>query len=210
MTDDLIARAAHRSTATLHEAGGKIGALPSGIRSSATGISLTGRAFPVLSPGGDNLWLHHAIYAASPGDILVIATGDSEFGYWGEVMAVAAQARGLAGLVIDGGVRDSVRMNELGFPVFSAGICIRGTGKDPDGAGSLGEPVTIGGVAVRAGDIVRADDDGVVVLPAGQAEAIVTLGERRDAEEEDIFRRLRAGETTLAIYGLPHPRRITR
>lgn len=204
-SDALVARAAARSSATLHEAGKKIGALPSFLKPCAPDVVLCGRAYPVLSPPGDNLWLHHAIYAASPGDVLVIATGDHEYGYWGEVMAVAAQARGIAGLVIDGGVRDSLRMLELGFPVFSAPACIRGTGKDVNGAGSLGASVMIGEVAVHRGDLVFGDADGVVVLPVDRAEAIVADGEARDAEEQEIFRRLRAGETTMEIYGLPDP-----
>ncbi|HWK34803.1 RraA family protein, partial [Sphingomonas sp.] len=130
VSDALVARSAARSTATLHEAGGRIGALPPAIKPHAANVTLAGRAYPVMSPGGDNLWLHHAIYHAAPGDILVVATGDHGFGYWGEVMAVAAQARGIAGLVIDGGVRDSQPMLALGFPVFSTAACIQGTGKD--------------------------------------------------------------------------------
>lgn len=208
VSDVLVARAAARSTATLHEAGGRIGALPARIKPHAAGVTLAGRAYPVLSPAGDNLWLHHAIYRAAPGDVLVVATGDREFGYWGEVMAVAAQARGIAGLVIDGGVRDSLPMLALGFPVFSTPPCIRGTGKDLAGAGTLGAPVTIGEVIVHPGDLVVADADGVVALPADRAETIVALGEQRDAAEQEIFARLRSGASTLEIYRLDKPERL--
>jgi 4-hydroxy-4-methyl-2-oxoglutarate aldolase len=206
----LIARAAARSTATLHEAGQRVGALPAIIKPLAPDVRLCGRAYPVSSPAGDNLWLHHAIYRAAPGDVLVVAAGDREYGYWGEVMAVAAQARALAGLVIDGGVRDTLAMLALGFPVFSTPASIRGTGKDPAGRGSLGTPVTIGEVQIHHGDLIVGDADGVVVLPSARAEEIVVLGERRDAAEEEIFRRLRAGATTLEIYDLDHPRHLAR
>lgn len=204
MTDALLDAARGLSSATAHEAAGKIGALPSAIKPIAPGLRICGRAFPVQSPPGDNLSLHHAIYAASPGDILVVRCADAlEFGYWGEVMSVAAQAVGLGGLVIHGGIRDSVRLAELGFPVFAANVAIRGTGKDPLAEGSVGEPVAFGSVTVHRGDIVIGDADGVMVLPADDAASIIAEGRKRDASEEDYFRRLRGGETTLAIYGLP-------
>lgn len=204
LSSELIARAAALGAATLHEAGGKIGALPHTIRPVAPGMKVAGPAYPVSGPGGDNLWLHHAIYAAAPGDVLVInVDGLPGHGHWGEVMAVAAQVRGIAGLIIDGGVRDAEQLAERGFPTFSGAICIRGTKKDPRGAGSLGEPVAIGGISVHAGDLVVADADGVVVVPAEQADRVVADGEAREAEEQEIFRRLAAGETTVDIYRLP-------
>jgi 4-hydroxy-4-methyl-2-oxoglutarate aldolase len=209
LSDTLIARAGASSSATLHEAGKRIGALPALIRPLAPHVRVCGRAFPVKSPPGDNLWLHHAIYAAAPGDVLVVDPASGvEFGYWGEVMAVAAQARGLAGLVINGGVRDGLRMLELGFAVFTAGPAIRGTVKDVDGEGTLGESVTLGDVTIHRGDLVFGDFDGVVVLPKALAADIVEAGERRDAEEQDIFRRLRAGETTMDIYHLAVPAKL--
>jgi 4-hydroxy-4-methyl-2-oxoglutarate aldolase len=206
LPDALLARALARSSATLHEAGKKIGALPAAIKPHAADVRVCGRAFPVKSPPGDNLWLHHAIYAAGAGDVLVIDVGvGREFGYWGEVMAVAAQARAIAGLVINGGTRDGQQMLHMQFPVFSTALCIRGTGKDVNGVGSLGAPITIGDVTIVRGDLVFGDSDGVVVLPAERAEEIVDAGERRDAEEEDFFRRLKNGQTTLQIYDLPFP-----
>jgi 4-hydroxy-4-methyl-2-oxoglutarate aldolase len=209
LSDDLIARAAASSSATLHEAGKRVGALPAGIRPLSPEVRVCGRAFPVKSPPGDNLWLHHAIYAAAPGDVLVVDPGAGlEFGYWGEVMAVAAQTRGIVGLVINGGVRDGLRMLELGFSVFTAGPAIRGTGKDVEGNGSLGEPVTLGDVTIHKGDLVFGDFDGVVVLPQDRAAAIVDAGAQRDAEEQDIFRRLRAGVTTMDVYHLPTPTQL--
>ena len=126
-----VAAARSLPAATLHEAGGKIGALPSAIKPVAPGMHLCGPAVTVHSPGGDNLWLHRAFEVAQPGDVMVVyASGAYEHGYWGEVMATAAQVRGLAGLVIDACVRDGALLAGIGFPVFSRGLCIRGTSKD--------------------------------------------------------------------------------
>jgi len=202
----LLARAAARSTATLHEAAKKTGALPAAIKPLTLAVRICGPAFPVRSPGADNLWLHHALYAATAGEVLVVdVSGEPEFGYFGEVMAVAAIARGLTGLVIDGGVRDSERMLAMNFPVFSRTPAIRGTGKDPRAAGSLGKPIHLGEVRIERGDLVCGDGDGVVVLPRAKAADIVEAAEQRDAEEEQIFARLRAGESTLEVYRLPTP-----
>jgi len=204
LDDALIARAAHLSSATLHEAAGKRGALPASLKPLASHQRVCGRALPVLSPPGDNLWLHRGIAAAEPGDVLIVDVGDGlEYGYWGEIMAQGAQARGVAGLVITGGVRDSLRMVAMDFPVFSAAVCIQGTGKDPHGAGQVGAPLTLGRTEIRRGDLVFGDADGVVVLPQAEAEAIIMASERRDADEAIILERLRAGETTIDIYDLP-------
>jgi 4-hydroxy-4-methyl-2-oxoglutarate aldolase len=202
--DQIIQDISAISTATAHEAAGKIGALPSRIKPLSPAMRLSGRALPVFSTPGDNLFLHHAIYAAQPGDVLVVDCGEaSEFGYWGEVMAVAAQVREIAGLVITGGIRDGLRMIEMGFPVFASTTCIRGTGKDPLGPGSIGKTIRIGDLDVRAGDVVLGDSDGVVILPAERATQIIAESRRRDAAEQEIFARLRRGETTLDIYKLP-------
>ncbi|GII25076.1 RraA family protein [Planosporangium mesophilum] len=195
-------RAARQGAATLHEAAGRIGALPSRFRPVDPALRLAGPAFPVLCPVGDNLWLHRAIYAASPGDVLVVQTGlGEEYGYWGEITTVAAQERGLAGLVIDGGVRDCERISDLGFPVFSAVRSIRGTLKDHTRPGALGAPVLLGDVLVRRGDLVVGDADGVVALPADRVEEVLAAGEERERKEADVLARLRAGESTLDIYG---------
>ena len=208
LSDAVLLRAANLASATLHEAAHRIGALPGAIGPVRYGLKVVGRAFPVLGPSGDNLWLHRAIYEAQPGDVLVANVGtDRDFGYWGEVMAVAAQSRGLAGLVIDGGVRDGAPLMEMGFPVFSHGISIRGTGKDPEGHGTLGQPVVMGSTTVRRGDLVVGDDDGVVVIPAEKAEFIVAAAEAREEKEVDILERLRSGQRSLDIYDLPRGNR---
>ena len=207
MTDSLVDSAKGLCSATLHEAAGRTGALPSSIKPLSPETALCGRAFPVRSSAGDNLYIHHGIYAASAGDVLVVDCGEAaEFGYWGEVMARAALARGIAGLVISGGVRDSRQMLAMGFPVFAANICIRGTGKDPEGQGSVARPITIGDVRIMAGDLVVGDADGVMVVAAADAEAAVAESRRRDRAEEALFRQLDAGATTLRLYGLPAPK----
>ena len=120
--------AAAFGSATLHEAAGRMGALLARLRPAFAGAALAGRAYPVYCAAGDNLWIHRALYQAEPGDVLVIATSaPDEYGYWGEILSEAAVARGLAGLVIDGGVRDTAHLGRVGFPVFSSSVCIRGT-----------------------------------------------------------------------------------
>jgi 4-hydroxy-4-methyl-2-oxoglutarate aldolase len=199
--DALFAEMLKQSTATVHEAMSRRGALPSSIKPVSAAMRLCGPAFTVDGPPMDNLLLHHAIYAAQPGDVLVVRVGDHyEAGYWGEIMAVAAQARGLAGLVIDGGVRDSQELAAMGFPTFSRGLCIKGTTKH--GGGSLGRPVAIGSIVIEPGDIVLGDADGVVVVPKAEGLAILEKSVKRVDNEEEIKRQLRAGKTTLEIYGL--------
>jgi len=187
--------------ATLHEAGGKIGALPAAIKPVAQGFRICGTAITVHSPGGDNLWLHRAVVLAQPGDVLVVYTnGVYEHGYWGEVMTTAAKVRGLAGLVIDASVRDADLLEQIGFPVFSLGLSIRGTGKDYGAIGWINEPVMIGNVTVNAGDLIVGDRDGVVAIPRKRAADVVEKAARREAEEAAICKRIEAGETTMQIY----------
>jgi 4-hydroxy-4-methyl-2-oxoglutarate aldolase len=191
------------STATLHEASGRLGALPSAIKPSAPGMRLRGPAVTVSCPPGDNLRIHHAIYQAEGGAVLVAEVGDdAEYGYWGEILTVAAQARQLGGLVIDGGVRDSDRLAALGFPVFSRGVCIRGTSKDPAG-GSINQPIQLGYVTVEPGDLVVGDADGVVVVSRQQVPHVLAASARREADEASKMQRLRQGERTIDIFKLP-------
>lgn len=204
MSEHLITRAARLGASTLHEAAGRIGALPSAITALyREQPAMAGPAATVLCPVGDNLWLHRAIYTAAPGDVLVVEVGAGEdFGYWGEIMATAAQQRGIAGLVISGCVRDAVQLQRLGFPVFSKGTCIRGTVKDPLRPGAIGGRLRLGDVVISPGDLVVGDADGVVVVPADQAEAAVVAGEARERTEAGVMAQLRAGGTTLEIFGL--------
>jgi 4-hydroxy-4-methyl-2-oxoglutarate aldolase len=177
-------------------------ALPSAIKPVSASFKACGQALTVHSPGGDNLWLHRALAVAQPGDVMVVfANGAYEHGYWGEIMGTMAQTRGLAGLVIDACVRDGALVAQMGFPVFSRGLCIRGTGKDFGATGWINHPVMIGDITVHAGDLVVGDGDGVVVIPQAQAAEVVAAGVRREQEEAAICQRLQAGETTLAVYG---------
>jgi 4-hydroxy-4-methyl-2-oxoglutarate aldolase len=202
VASDVIAAARTLPAATLHEAGGRIGALPSAIRPMAPAFSVCGPALTVQSAPGDNLWLHRALDIARPGDVLVVHTsGAHEHGYWGEIMTTMARARRLGGLVIDGCVRDGALLERIGFPVFARGLCIRGTGKDYGAVGWIGAPVLIGDVAVQAGDLVVGDGDGVVAVPRARAAEVVDKARRREADEAAILERLAAGESTMAVYG---------
>jgi 4-hydroxy-4-methyl-2-oxoglutarate aldolase len=191
------------SSATVHEAAGRRGALPSRIRPVSDAMHVQGRAFTVRLAPGDNLGLHRAIYAAAPGDVLIADTGGHlEYGYWGEILNEAAMARGLAGLVLDGGVRDVERLRAAGLPVFAARICIRGTVKDAEAAIALSATIRIGDVTVRPGDLVVGDVDGVVVIPSADVTEVLRASDERDEREETVIRRVRAGESTLDIFGL--------
>lgn len=189
------------SAATLHEAGGRIGVLPSAIKPVVPGFKVCGPAVTVQGPSGDNLWLHRAIYVAQPGDVLVADVGgDFDFGYWGEIMSVAAQARGLGGLVINGCVRDVVPLGQVGFPIFARGLCIRGTGKDFGAHGWINHPLLMNGVTVNPGDLIFGDADGVVAIPRERAAEVVAASIQREAKEANIMDQLRQGGSTLELY----------
>lgn len=202
ISDAMVARAAKLSAATLHEAACRVGALPSDLGPITSSMRLTGRALPVRCPAGDNLWIHHALAQAQAGDVLVVETGPqgADYGYWGEIMATAAQVRGVAGLVITGGVRDTLRLIEMGLPTFTTRITIRGTAKNAKGDGAVGEAVRIGDVVVRRGDLVFGDADGVVVLTPAQAALAIPASEKRDADEVAIIEKLKGGALTLDVY----------
>lgn len=196
-----VAAALVLPAATLHEAGGRIGVMPSAIKPVASSFRVCGPAVTVNSPGGDNLWLHRALYVAQPGDVLVVHVSDAhDFGYWGEIMSAAGRARHLGGLVIDGCVRDGAVLADFGFPVFARGLCIRGTGKDFGARGWINHPVLFGDLTVKAGDLVVGDTDGVVVVPRLRAEEVVAAATAREAKEAAIVARIDAGERTLEVY----------
>lgn len=199
---DLLARARRLGAATLHEAAGRIGALPSGIKPVTTEMTLCGPAFTVHCPPLSNLQIHHALYQAQPGDILVVhVSGGTEAGYWGDILNEAAMARGLGGLIIDGGVRDTAGLAKMDFPVFSYGVCIRGTGKDYEAVAWLQEAVRMGEVMIRPGDLVMGDRDGVVVIPVDRVEEVVVKGEAREADEAAKIEKIRQGARTVDLYG---------
>jgi 4-hydroxy-4-methyl-2-oxoglutarate aldolase len=200
-TAEQIRAAQVHGTATLHEAAGRIGALPSFIKPLVSSSRLCGPAFTVHGRGYDNLWIHRAIYAANPGDILVIATGQAlEAGYWGEILNEAAMARQLGGLIIEGGVRDSAILTRHSFPVFCAGLCIVGTAKDFGAKGWLNAPIRIGNTVIHPGDLVCGDADGVVVIPSKQVDTVLKASAAREADEASKIARIRAGERTVDLY----------
>lgn len=203
VNEELIELARGLSSATIHEAAGGIGALPTAIKPLSPTFQICGPAFTVESPPADNLWLHRAIYEAKPGDVVVASVGGfTEAGHWGAVMGHAAIARRLAGLIIDGGVRDSIELITVRFPVFAPNLCIRGTTKNPSGAGALGGRIKIGDVEIARGDLILGDADGVVAIPAAIAREVLEKARAREAKERDIFSRLARGERTIDLYRL--------
>jgi 4-hydroxy-4-methyl-2-oxoglutarate aldolase len=202
MDRDLLQEAVRVGSATLYEAAGQKGALPSGIKPISRSMRLAGSAFPIATAPGNNLWIHRGLANAAPGDVLVVSTsGHHDAGYWGDVMTVAALSRQIAGLVIDGCVRDSEAIARLGFPVFARGLSILGTKKDRDAPGSLSAPIVLGSTTVHRGDLVVGDADGVVVLDQRTLTEVVAKAREREKGEAEIVERLRKGETTLEIYG---------
>jgi 4-hydroxy-4-methyl-2-oxoglutarate aldolase len=198
----LIEAARAFSSATLHEAAGKTGALPAAIKPISPAFRVCGPAITVRSPGGDNLWLHRAIYAAQPGDVLVVhASGKHDHGYWGEIMSTAAQVRGLGGLVIDACVRDGDLLAQIGFPVFARGLSIRGTGKDFGALGCINACLLLDDVVVAPGDLILGDTDGAVCIPHRRIEATLHAARQRELDEASIIEQLRAGASTLDVYG---------
>jgi len=202
LSSDALSEARRLGTATLHEAAGRIGALPSAIKPVSQEMTLAGPAFTVHCPALSNLQIHHALYYARPGDVLVVhVSGGVEAGYWGDILNEAALAQGLGGLVIDGGVRDSAGLAKAAFPVFSNGICIRGTGKDYDATAWLQQPVRMGEILIQPGDLVVGDRDGVVALPIDKVAAIIAAGQSREADETAKIEAIRRGGRTLDLYG---------
>ncbi|MFJ3214054.1 4-carboxy-4-hydroxy-2-oxoadipate aldolase/oxaloacetate decarboxylase [Streptomyces flaveolus] len=190
--------------ATVYEANGQQGAFDSSLKPLDPTCIMVGTAVTLDLPPADNWYIHLALLEAGPGDVLVVdAKGYLEAGPWGDVLTCAAQERGLAGLVIDGAVRDSRDIVASGFPVFSRGLSIKGTTKAVPGR--INVPVRVGGVLVEPGDIVIGDADGLVRVPAHEAEDALAASEARAAKETDFRDRIRAGETTLDLLGLPCP-----
>lgn len=188
------------AAATVHEAMGRRGALDPAIKPIAKGFRVCGPALTVQCHSGDNLMLIKAIGMARAGDVIIADMGAAvASGPFGEVLAVECVAKKLGGLVVDCSVRDSREIVKLGFPVFSAGLCIRGTAKAT--LGTINHPISCGGEIVRPGDLVLGDDDGVVVVPLEEAAAVLEAADERVAKEDAVMARLRAGESLFDIYG---------
>ena len=188
-------------TATVHEAIGRRGFAGPDLRPIQQGMRLAGPAVTVSCHPGDNLMVHAAVEVCQVDDVLVVTTtAPSTHGMFGELLATSLMARGVRALVIDAGVRDTAELRELRFAVWARHVSCEGTVKASPG--SVNVPVVLGGVLVSPGDVVCADDDGVVVVPGGEADWALDQGRQRVAREDATRARLAAGELGVDIYGL--------
>ena len=199
MTTDLASTLLALGAATLGESGGR--PMAPRIRPVWRGARVSGPAFPVACSAADNLAVHVAVAEAPPGSVLVVSVGlEPERGYWGEVLTTGAEARGIAGLVIDGGVRDVDALEAHKFPVFSSMIALRGASKNQHGR--IGDAALVGDLDVENGDWIVADTDGVVVVPKAHLDDVRVAGQARVDKELGFFTALKAGQTTLELLSL--------
>ena len=197
----LIAELAKYGTATIHEAQGRLGALSSRIKPVDRTMSLCGPAFTVKCAPRDNIMLQVAISYAKAGDIIVVSAGGcEEAGSFGDVLANACLAKGIAGLVTDTGVRDTAELIKLGFPVFSLSTCIKGTVKET--IGQVNDPVVVGDELIYPGDIIRGDADGLVVVRREHAAYAAEKSKERGAAEAGYIAAYKAGKSVIEVSKL--------
>lgn len=189
------------SAATIHEAQGRRGAISSRIKPIDPGMRFVGSAFTVVCAPRDNLMLQVAIHFAQPGDVLVVSAGGlADAGMFGDVLGNACKAKGIAALVTDAGVRDTRELRELGLPVFSGSVSIRGTVKET--LGYINQPLVFGDELVLPGDVLKGDVDGVVVVRREEVDDVIALSTARDEREAELIELYRQGRTTIDLCGL--------
>ena len=199
MKSEYVAAFAQLGAATLGESGAR--PMSPRVRAAWPGARISAPAFPVTCAAGDNLAIHVAVAEAPADHVLVVSVGiEAARGYWGEVLTTGAEARGIAGLVIDGGVRDVSALQAHGFPVFSTMIALRGATKEHPGR--VGGSAIVGDIQVEQDDWIVADADGVAVVPHTKLDDVLAAGRAREAKEAKYFEELRAGRTTIELLGL--------
>lgn len=197
---EIVTGLAGIDVATVHEAAGQTGLLPSEIRPVQRDVTVAGPAVTVLCPPGDNMMVHAAVEVVEPGDVLVIAVAEpTDAGMFGELLATSLVAHGCRALVSDAGVRDVSQLREMGFPVWARAIHARGTVKAT--AGSVNVPVAIGGQTIAPGDALLCDDDGVVVVARSRAAEVLNAARARLEREATVRRRLQEGDLGVDFYG---------
>lgn len=196
-----LAAIAQFSPATIHEAQGRRGALSSRLKPVDYRMKLCGPAFTVKSSPRDNIMLQLAINYASPGDIIVVSAGEyEEAGSFGDVLANACLAKGIGGLVTDTGVRDTLQLRDLGFPVFSLSVCIKGTVKET--LGTTNDTIMVGGEIINPGDVIVGDADGLVVVRRDEVAQVAKLSKAREDAEAGFIEAYKSGRSVIEVSKL--------